>query len=49
MYCAYHRDVEHDTEDYRDLKKDIEELIKWGHLRQFIRNDRTEQRRREYK
>nr|XP_027082379.1 uncharacterized protein LOC113704702 [Coffea arabica] len=49
LYCAYHRDVGHDTENCRDLKKDIEELIKREHLKQFIRNGRTEQRRREYK
>ncbi|XP_027182048.1 uncharacterized protein LOC113780448 [Coffea eugenioides] len=44
LYCAYHRDVGHDTEDYRHLKKDIEKLIRRGHLGQFIRDGRTDQR-----
>nr|XP_027109158.1 uncharacterized protein LOC113729028 [Coffea arabica] len=45
LYCAYHRDVGHDTEDCHHLKKDIEKLIKRGHLGQFIRDERVEQRR----
>ncbi|XP_027102810.2 uncharacterized protein [Coffea arabica] len=45
LYCAYHRDVEHDTEDCHHLKKDIEKLIRRGHLGQFIRDERTDQRR----
>ncbi|XP_071914086.1 uncharacterized protein [Coffea arabica] len=30
LYCAYHRDIGHEIEDCNDLKRDIEELIKWG-------------------
>ncbi|XP_027155637.1 uncharacterized protein LOC113756010 [Coffea eugenioides] len=45
LHCAYHRDVGHDTEDCRHLKKDIEKLIKRGHLGQFIRDERVDQRR----
>ncbi|XP_027122264.1 uncharacterized protein [Coffea arabica] len=46
LYYAYHRDVGHDTEDCRHLKKDIEKLIRRDHLGQFVREDRTDQRRR---
>ncbi|XP_027173985.1 uncharacterized protein LOC113773546 [Coffea eugenioides] len=45
LYCAYHRDVGHDTEDCRHLKKDIEKLIKRGHLGQFVREERADQQR----
>ncbi|XP_071933287.1 uncharacterized protein [Coffea arabica] len=45
LFCVYHRDVGHDTEDCRHLKKDIEKLIKRGHLGQFIRGDRADQQR----
>nr|XP_027118612.1 uncharacterized protein LOC113735828 [Coffea arabica] len=45
LFCAYHREVGHDTEDCRHLKKDIEKLIKRGHLGQFIREDRADQQR----
>ncbi|XP_071909560.1 uncharacterized protein [Coffea arabica] len=39
LYCAYHRDVGHETEDCNDLKRDIENLIRQGHLKQFVRKD----------
>ncbi|XP_027082124.2 uncharacterized protein [Coffea arabica] len=45
LYCAYHRDVGHDMEDCCHLKKDIEKLIRRGHLGQFIRDERVDQRR----
>nr|XP_027102744.1 uncharacterized protein LOC113723988 [Coffea arabica] len=45
LYCAYHRDVWHDTEDCRHLKKDIEKLIKRGHLGQFVRDERADPQR----
>ncbi|XP_027150455.1 uncharacterized protein LOC113750706 [Coffea eugenioides] len=44
LYCAYHRDVGHDTEDCRHLKKEIEKLIRRGHLEQFVRDGRADQR-----
>ncbi|XP_027173140.1 uncharacterized protein LOC113772850 [Coffea eugenioides] len=37
LYCLYHRDIGHETEDCNDLKKEIENLIRQGHLKQFIR------------
>ncbi|XP_071920747.1 uncharacterized protein [Coffea arabica] len=39
LYCAYHRDVGHETEDCNDLKQEIENLIRQGHLKQFVRKD----------
>nr|XP_027088722.1 uncharacterized protein LOC113710074 [Coffea arabica] len=39
LYCAYHRDVGHETEDCNDLKKEIENLIRQGYLKQFVRKD----------
>nr|XP_027099262.1 uncharacterized protein LOC113718566 [Coffea arabica] len=37
LYCLYHRDIGHETENCNDLKKEIENLIRQGHLKQFIR------------
>ncbi|XP_027174210.1 uncharacterized protein LOC113773797 [Coffea eugenioides] len=37
LYCLYHRDIGHETEHCNDLKKEIENLIRQGHLKQFIR------------
>nr|XP_027099139.1 uncharacterized protein LOC113718431 [Coffea arabica] len=39
LYCAYHRDVGHETEDCNDLKREIENLIQQGYLKQFVRKD----------
>ncbi|KAL2480483.1 Uncharacterized protein Adt_33449 [Abeliophyllum distichum] len=35
-YYRYHRSVGHDTNDYRDLKGEIESLIRRGHLKEFL-------------
>ena len=37
-YCRYHRDRRHKTEEYRQLKDEIEGLISRGYLRQYVRN-----------
>ncbi|XP_027148630.1 uncharacterized protein LOC113749158 [Coffea eugenioides] len=39
LYCAYHRDVGHETGDCNDLKREIENLIRQGYLKQFVRKD----------
>ncbi|GAV59864.1 hypothetical protein CFOL_v3_03395 [Cephalotus follicularis] len=49
--CRYHRDHGHETEEYRQLKNQIEDLIRKGHLRKYVDRDapqgRREQRREE--
>ncbi|XP_071933903.1 uncharacterized protein [Coffea arabica] len=37
LYSLYHRDIGHETENCNDLKREIENLIRQGHLKQFIR------------
>ena len=36
-YCRFHKDHDHYTEDCRDLKEQIEELIRKGKLQKFVK------------
>ena len=36
-YCQFHKDHGHNTEDCRDLKEQIEELIRKGKLQKYVK------------
>ena len=36
-YCQFHKDHGHYTKDYRDLKEQIEELIRKGKLQKYVK------------
>ncbi|MQL93545.1 hypothetical protein Taro_026197 [Colocasia esculenta] len=46
-YCRFHRDHGHDTSECRQLKDEIEDLIKRGYLGRFVRRNEDRPRRRE--
>ncbi|XP_043700046.1 uncharacterized protein LOC122650721 [Telopea speciosissima] len=38
-YCKFHRDISHDTEDCRQLKREIKDMIQKGHVRHYVKED----------
>ncbi|CAA0823046.1 Unknown protein, partial [Striga hermonthica] len=46
LYCRFHKDYGHNTDDSKHLKDEIERLIKAGHLKKFIYKDRERSSRR---
>jgi len=42
-HCQYHRTIGHTTEECHTLRNKIEELIRQGHLKKYIRQDRPPQ------
>ena len=36
LYCAYHREKGHTTEQCHVLKDHLEQLVKAGHLKEFL-------------
>ena len=43
-YCRFHRDHRHDTDECFDLKQQIENLIRQGKLRNFLRRDHKDEK-----
>lgn len=46
FYCRFHKDYGHTTDECRHLKDEIERLIRFGHLKEFIYKDRERKRAR---
>ena len=43
-YCRFHRDHGHDTDKCFNLKQHIENLIRQGNLRNFLRQDNKDEK-----
>ena len=48
-YCRFHKDHGHYTDECRDLKEQIEELILRGKLQKFVKKDHQSQLKEEDK
>ena len=45
LYCTYHRDKGHTTEQCRVLKDHLEQLVKARYLKEFVVNSRNQESR----
>ena len=43
LYCIYHRDKGHTTEQCRVLKDHLEQLVRLGHLKEFVLEPRSQE------
>ena len=44
-FCAYHKEKSHLTKNYRTYKRFLEELVRNGHLHQFVDDTKHKQQR----
>ncbi|XP_010272757.1 PREDICTED: uncharacterized protein LOC104608458 [Nelumbo nucifera] len=42
VYCHFHRDIGHSIENCRNLKEEIEDLIRRGYLKKYIKHESSE-------
>ena len=43
LYCTYHRDKGHTTEQCKVLKDHLEQLVKVGYLKEFVVDSRNQE------
>ena len=43
LYCIYHRDKGHTTEQCRVLKDHLEQLVRLGHLKEFVLEPKSQE------
>ena len=49
MYCRFHKDHGHDTEDCRDLKERVEEPIRKGKLQKYVKKNEYSKSRNDHR
>ena len=45
LYCTYHRDKGHTTEQCKVMKDHLEQLVRSGHVKEFVVEPRTQDTR----